>query len=125
MTLLRREDEARQIGGREDEARQIFRQEYGDSRNMITPDVVGYALLRNRKGYRLAVEVSQGRSILDSGTLTAMTFVRQYPDGHTRRDPFGMSGLVKDRAEANVIAAMLTQPHLRGKGAHRGKGATS
>ncbi len=67
-------------------AAQIIRQEYGTSRNFLSEHVIGYELLRDRKGFQLAAELSEGPSILrDGGVIVGVTLVRRYPDGHTRR----------------------------------------
>jgi len=88
-------------------AKEIVRQEYGDARNFITPFVLGYGVLRNKRGFLLVYELARGTGFLSWSQVFGLSIVRQYPSGKTKR--MSISQPFPSIAEAELLIKRLSR----------------
>jgi DNA-directed RNA polymerase subunit RPC12/RpoP len=61
-------------------AKEIIKKEYGNSKNFITPSVIGYGFVSDNVAY----EISKGKGIM-GGEIIGLSIAKQRPDGTTER----------------------------------------
>lgn len=89
----------------------LFTEEYGHSRNFISPDVIGY-VTAGTPPY-VAIELSSGEGILNRDRrIWGVSVVRRLPDGRTTRHSLDGTGENESRAchsrqEAEAHAATV------------------
>lgn len=87
--------------------KEVCRQEYGHSSNLITPFVLGYGVLRNKRGYLLCYELSRGTGFLSWSQCFGLSIVRKYPSGKTKR--MQLSNVFPSLAEAELLIKRLSK----------------
>jgi len=82
-------------------AREIIKQEYGNSRNFMTPEVLEIGMAT----HDIAYEISKGKGISDN-IIYGLSVVKLHPDGITER-MYDISGCHSSLKEAREVITNL------------------
>ena len=91
-------------------ARDLIKKEYGDSKNFMTPTVLGYGKLPPLdKAIERAYEFSEGTGFSHE-PIWGISIANLFADGTTSRD-YDLSQMFRDKAEAqNFIQGLKVKP---------------